>query len=285
MIERVGTDGDVQKAVRYIRELDGAVEAIGLGGLDRYLYIGGRRYVFRQAERLAAVARRTPVLDGSGLKHTLERRIIRRLASDPDFCLRRKRVLLVSAVDRFGMAEALVAEGCQVIFGDLMFGLGLPIPLRSLRTLDALGRVFGPVVTRMPISWLYPTGKKQEAIKPRYGWAYAGVQVIAGDYHFIRRHLPPFLHGAIILTNTVTREDEELLRHRGAAALVTTTPELGGRSFGTNVLEAAFVALAGERPPMRGWGRRVYPDESFYHYWIDRLELCPRIVRWSSGID
>jgi len=32
---------------------------------------------------------------------------------------------------------------------------------------------------------------------------------------------------------------------RGVAYLVTTTPRLEGRSFGTNVLEAMLIALAG----------------------------------------
>lgn len=269
----------------YIRELDGVVASIGLGGLDRYLYIGGRRYVFRTAERLAMAARRTPVVDGSGLKHTLERRMVKQLLDHPRVALRGKRVLLVSAVDRFGMAEALVEGGCRVLFGDLMFGLGVPVPIRSLRTLTALGSCLGPVVTRLPISWIYPTGKKQEVIRPRYGWAYREAEVIAGDYHFIRRHLPDSLHGAVLLTNTVTREDVELLRQRGAGGLITTTPELEGRSFGTNVLEAVFVALAGGPPAEVGHGRRIYPEESFYNYWMDLLDIRPRMIFWSSGID
>jgi hypothetical protein len=28
--------------------------------------------------------------------------------------------------------------------------------------------------------------------------------VIAGDFHYIRRHMPPDLSGKIILTNTIT---------------------------------------------------------------------------------
>lgn len=285
LVERIGTDGDMRRALDLIRELDGRAAAIGLGGIDRYMYVGGRRYVFRQADRLAKAARKTPVVDGSGLKHTLERRIIRQLASDPQIQLRRKRVLLVSAVDRFGMAESLVAEGCRVIFGDLMFGMGLPIPLHSLKTLDRLGRVLGPVVTRLPISWLYPTGSRQEQIRPRYEWAYRAADVIAGDFHFIRQHLPDALNRAWVLTNTVTRDDEELLLQRGAGGLITTTPEWAGRSFGTNVLEAVFLALAGSPPAVRGRGRRLYPDESFYGHWLDRMGIRPRIVRFEGGVD
>ena len=55
----------------------GQVDAIGLGGTDLYLVAGGRRYLIRQSARMAAAARVTPVVDGSGVKHTLERETIR----------------------------------------------------------------------------------------------------------------------------------------------------------------------------------------------------------------
>ena len=52
------------------------------------------------------------------------------------------------------------------------------------------------------------------------------------------------MDGKIIVTNTTTPEDVELLRARGVSHLVTSTPRLDGRSFGTNMMEAALVALA-----------------------------------------
>ena len=56
--------------------------------------------------------------------------------------------------------------------------------------------------------------------------------------------------GKVIITNTVTKEDRELLKNAGIYCLITTTPNFNGRSFGTNVLEAALVALAGRREPL-----------------------------------
>src|SRR5262249_58437977 len=71
LIEREGTDGDLRRAIARIAELDGQVDAIGLGGIDLYLVAGDRRYVVREAARMAEAARQTPVVDGSGLKQTL----------------------------------------------------------------------------------------------------------------------------------------------------------------------------------------------------------------------
>ena len=46
-ISRVGTDGDFERALSVIGELDGNVDAIGLGGIDVYLYAGDTRYAIQ----------------------------------------------------------------------------------------------------------------------------------------------------------------------------------------------------------------------------------------------
>ena len=67
--------------------------------------------------------------------------------------------------------------------------------------------------------------------------------MIAGDFLQIRKYLPPDLTGKIIVTNTTTARNVEELKSRGLHILVTTTPRLEGRSFGTNVMEATMLAL------------------------------------------
>lgn len=268
-IERRGTDGSVEKAIKLIRELDGNVDAMGMGGIDLYIAAGKRRYTLRAALPLARAARRTPIVDGSGLKNTLERRVVRYLQHHGPMPLEGKTALMVASVDRFGMAEALAQAGCRLILGDLMFVLGLPLPIRSLRTIDVLARVIVPVVRWLPISVLYPTGKNQEEQHERFPRYFAESDIIAGDFHFIRRAMPSDLTGKMILTNTVTANDVELLRARGARLLVTTTPKLEGRSFGTNVMEAVLVAVSGKRP------EQLTTQE--YEHMIERMGFQPRI--------
>ena len=244
-IERRGTDGDKAKAKRLFDSYDGKVDAIGLGGTDLYIFAGGRRYTFRESARLIATVRQTPVLDGSGLKNSLERIVIANLEKKGIISFSGKKVLLVCGVDRFGMAEALTAGGARVTFGDLIFGLGIEIPVYSLKVLSWLARVVAPIITKMPVSWFYPVGKEQTKRLERYPKYFAENDIIAGDFHFIRKYMPEQMSGKIIITNTVTQRDRELLEKAGVVCLVTTTPNFNGRSFGTNVLEAALVALAG----------------------------------------
>lgn len=269
IIERIGTDGDMEKAIQLIRELDGKVDAFGMGGIDLYLVAGGKRYVIREAKRLAAAAKKTPIVDGSGLKNTLERNVIPYLEKELGWRFAGKTALLVSGVDRFGLAEALDAAGCRMIIGDLIFSIGIPIPIRSLATLRFLAALLLPIISQLPFKYLYPTGKEQETVTTKYEKYYLAADVIAGDFHFIRRYMPARLPEKVIITNTVTAEDVELLRERGVAVLVTTTPEMQGRSFGTNVLEGVLVSLIGKRP------EEIRPEE--YSELLERLGFKPRV--------
>lgn len=268
-IERIGTDGDIGRAAQLVRELDGKVDAIGMGGIDLYVRAGNRRYAFRDARKIARAARRTPIVDGSGLKDSLERRVVAYLADELYMDLTGRRVLMVSGVDRFGMAESFSERGSNVLFGDLIFALGIPIPIRSLRQLRTIAFWALPVLTQLPFKLLYPTGKEQEAVRTQHERYYTWSEVVAGDFHFIRRSLPARLDGKVIVTNTVTAGDVALLKERGAARLVTSTPNLGGRSFGTNVIEAVLVALSGRCPG------ELRPAD--YLTLLDRLGFAPRV--------
>ncbi|MGI6584334.1 MAG: quinate 5-dehydrogenase [bacterium] len=269
IIERIGTDGDMVKAIGLIRELDGKVDAFGMGGIDLYITAGQRRYAFRDAKKIARAARTTPIVDGTGLKNTLERRVVSQLQETGLIAWEGKRVFLVSGADRFGMAQALVQHGAQVIFGDLMTALGLPLPLTSLSMLERVAYLLAPLLCQLPFTLLYPTGKKQGENSPRFEKFYREADVIAGDFHLIWKYLPLSLPGNIVLTNTVTAGDVEALRERGVGYLVTTTPELNGRSFGTNVMEGVLVAVIGKRP------EEITPQE--YEEAIDAIGFKPRL--------
>lgn len=268
-IERLGTDGDVKKAREMIASLDGKVNAIGLGGTDLYIYAGGRRYTFRESLKLKDCAPNTPVVDGSSLKNTLERRVIKYLAKEMGFSFVGKKVLMVSAVDRFGMAEALCDSGANLVFGDLMFALGLPLPLHSLQALSRVARIIAPIIVKLPIRFIYPTGKQQESSIPKFENYYREADIIAGDYHFIKKYMPARLEGKIIITNTVTAGDVADLSHRKVDLLITTTPELAGRSFGTNVMEGVLVALAEKSPEDL--------TSKDYEHLLDRIGFKPRV--------
>lgn len=273
-ISRVGTDGDYERALQLIGELDGNVDAIGLGGIDVYLYARDTRYAIQDGLKLMQAAHQTPVVDGSGLKNTLERETIYYLHNNTDLLPEGCKILMVSAVDRFGMAEALTEIGCDVKYGDLVFTAGMPYLIESLDELATIARKMLPEMVKMPFHMLYPTGKKQDTQDEdkvnKFGHYYHEAQVIAGDYHLVKRYMPGGLKGQLIITNTTTQEDVLFLKEKGAGRLVTTTPELEGRSFGTNVMEGVMLTLLG-----KAW-EDVKPED--YLELINQLDMKPRIL-------
>ncbi len=248
LLERIGTDGDMKKFGQMFSDLDGKVDAIGVGGADIHVVIENKRYAFREILNLIKGATKTPVVDGSGLKHTLERDTIRTLQRDGTINFPDENVLLVSAVDRFGMAQALVEAGANVIFGDFLFGLGLPIRLTTYSQVKTFGSLLLPIATKLPFKWFYPTGEKQEKRDPKYPKIFEQCTIVCGDWHYIRRYMPENMEGKTVITQTLRKADIELLKQFKARRAITTTPVIGGETFATNVMEGVIVALLGKKP-------------------------------------
>lgn len=130
-----------------------------------------------------------------------------------------------------------------------------------------------PIAGRLPFEWIYPTGEKQEVRDPKWEQYYEWGTVIAGDCHYVKRHMPTKLEGKIIATNTTTASDVELFRTMGVKYLVTTSPVMDGRSFGANMLEAALVAIAGK-------GRALENEE--LKELLDQLGFEPQLQELTS---
>jgi hypothetical protein len=269
-ITREGTDGDLAKAVERISFLDGKIDCFGLGGADLYLWRGKKRYIVSDALKMANAAKITPMVDGSDVKHTLEKKVIEKLARD-GIIQKGMKCLLVSGIDRWGMAEALSNAGLEMTFGDLIVALKINHQIKSLKELDNWGRILLPVVIKLPFKIIYPTGSKQESQqkKDRYEKLFKPNLIIAGDFHYIKRHMPEDMRDKILITNTTTEEDVEELKKRGVKYLITTTPVIDGRSFGANVLQAVMVCLLGKRPEDLTWDN--------YIELIDLMKLEPSI--------
>ena len=269
LVERIGMDGDVEKAHRMFLDLDGKVDAFGVGGVDLYLRQGDREYPLYAALKLVAGVKQTPLCDGRGLKHTLERRVFQ-LAGAQLGEVNFKQGFIPVAVDRPGLAEAVAEIAEKTVFGDLMVGLGLPLPIYGISSFKRVARVLLPIVSRFPMSMLF-YGSDGAEHKPKYVKYFEESDLIAGDFLFMRKYMPLNLQGKTIVTNTTTEENISLLKERGAEMVITTTPRYDGRSFGTNMTEAMITAYAGK-------GRRLSDIE--LNELIDELRLLPTLSRF-----
>jgi hypothetical protein len=267
-IRRVGTDGDVPKAKRLFAELDGQVDCLSVGGVDLYLPLGVREYPLYAALDLVKGVHHTPVVDGRGLKHTLERRVFElarpMLPAIPKF----RQAFIPVIVDRLGLGEAVSEVSDHVVIGDLMVALGIPVPLYGMKSYYRVARWMLPIVSHFPMSMLFYGSNKNEKYKPKYVKFWQESDLLAGDFLFMRKYVPDDLRGKWIVTNTTTEKNVEFLKERGVHMLITSTPRYEGRSFGTNMMEAAITAYA-------GLGRVLTKPE--LNKLIDELQLKPSV--------
>lgn len=249
-MERIGTDGDMQKATDLYTELDGKVDAFGVGGALLGIMVGNKWTPMYSVQPLIKNVRQTPVVDGTGLKMTLEKKVASVINDSLPGYVKEKKAFVAVALDRWGSAEAFMNDGYECVFGDLMFALGLGLPVRKRSTLINLANMLLPVLNRLPFSLLYPTGEKQNQRQPRFSEFFEWATVVAGDCHYLWRHMPERLPGRVIVTNTTTPADQDFFRSAGIKYLITTTPIIDGRSFGTNMIEAAILAALGRKDPV-----------------------------------
>jgi len=241
-IERIGTDGSFEEARRLFKKLDGKVDAFGLGGIDFTLRIGDYRCRVPVANKLIEGIK-TPVFDGNGVKHAIDAHALGYMTENKVISLIHKKVFVVCATNRSGMAQAFEDYGCDMTYGDFMFGLKLPLPIHSVKVGKIIAKFTLPIATRLPYRFLYPIGRSQTKHTPKYHSYFHEADIIAGDFHYIRKYSPDQLKGKVIITTTLTQKDIELMWSRGVSTLVSTTPEIDGRSFGSNIIEAIFYAL------------------------------------------
>lgn len=268
LVERIGTDGDLEKARQMYLDLDGKVDAFGVGGVDLYLRLDEREYPLHAALKLVAGVKQTPLCDGRGLKHTLERRVFE-LARPQLGDVRFKQAFIPVAADRLGLAEAVSTVSERSVFGDLMVALGVPLPIYGIRNFKRVARVMLPIVSHFPMSMIF-YGSDGAEHEPKYVKYFEESDLLAGDFLFMRKYMPKNISGKTIVTNTTTEENIALLKERGAKTVITTTPRFDGRSFGTNMNEAMLTAYAGK-------GRRLSDDE--LNELIDTLGIKPTVLQ------
>jgi hypothetical protein len=260
-IERIGTDGDMEKAAQLYKELDGEVDAFGVGGADLGVLVDQKWYPLYSVQPMVRFVKETPLVDGAGIKNTLENGLAPFIDAHIGDYVQEKKAFITLGVDRWGLTTSFLDAGYECVFGDLMFGLGLPFAVHSASSLKTLAAIMMPIAGRLPFDWIYPTGEKQEVRDPKWEKYYHWGNVISGDCHYVKRHMPNRLDGKVIATNTTTSEDVELFRLMGVKYLVTISPVMDGRSFGANMLEAALIAVSGKGRVLKNEELRELLDE------------------------
>ena len=146
-LERIGTDGDMEKAARLYGELDGKVDAFGVGGALLGIMLEDQWSVMHSVQSLIKYVKTTPVVDGTGLKKTLKKQVTRVINEELGGYVKEKRALVAVALDRWGTARAFLDDGYECVFGDVMFSMGLNVPVHSEKGIRNLAGLLLPLMS------------------------------------------------------------------------------------------------------------------------------------------
>ena len=153
-----------------------------------------------------------------------------------------------------------------------MVALGIPIPVWGIRNFKRVARLMLPFVSHFPMSMLY-YGSSGAEREPKYIRYWRESDLLAGDFLFMRKYVADDLTDKTVITNTTTLENLEFLKARGVHTVITTTPRYEGRSFGTNMMEAALTAFAGKGRPLTDGELNIL---------IDDLDLRPTVTQLTA---
>ena len=270
-VRRIGADGDVARVKALIRQYDGTVDALALGGVVKEFTLGKAKYPHYEGQEIAREALSTPTADGVLLKATLERWAVARAVAQEPGRFNYRRVLVFSGIERYSLAEALNTYNVELRFADPKIHFGLPITLNSMKLLNQYAKLALPYLADKPYRRLHPIGKgaKHDArLEKDCRWA----DVLAGDFSFIRRYAPRDLKGRTIFTDDPSPDEINDLKARGVHTLITMTPPISAeRPFvATDILEAMVLAVKGLRTLDEATALAVIADAK-WHPTVQRL--------------
>ncbi|MEZ5338934.1 MAG: hypothetical protein R3F46_11810 [bacterium] len=245
-------------------------DSVAMQGISSSFRIAGRTYEnehLRSQLRLDDYGGRFS--DGSALLATLERYIVQQAAEQLPFSFKRKSILFFSGLNRYGSAEVLSKYTKKLVFGDLLYGFRLGIPITSFSQLENSAPQLVKAVMQAPASWFWPAARRSKRMMPRFQMYFKRADIIIGGLSYFKRYKPDTLAGKTVFTNLRDERDLELFRELDVEHVVSLAPKISGVYTPVPVLEAAF-RLCGRDSENR-------EIEDFFLNLIHRMELKPEI--------
>ncbi|GAB4396785.1 MAG: serine carboxypeptidase [Anaerolineales bacterium] len=249
-VRYVGCGGDPERAKAFIREHDGKVDAIGLEGLPRSIQLAGNSRMHRIGEELFETATKTPIVDGSGVRASLESWSLILADRMHPGLFGEKRVLMVPGLNHDGLVRAFSRFTSEIRYADPVVYFNLP-DFPGIGAHQLAKQIANPTLEQLkdaPFRRIFPQPGTPGT--PRGSKAFEWADVLAGDVGAIRRYAPQNLKRKIIVVDWARREDLDDLRQRNAAVVISLIPLLegdGGLDHRSSAMvEAMLAALRSE---------------------------------------
>jgi predicted amino acid dehydrogenase len=263
-IKRIGTNGDYDKAVDLLVQLDAETDAFGLGSVklptpsnnNRLINIASSilDYVRDDSVKIAKIRSRlqTPVTTGDHLINVAYEWAIRSLQFEHTGYFNNARVLFLSGMAHYPMARIMAEYTENLTFADPVIENGISKFLHSFRDLELYAKGAHDI-----LKWV-PSKRLTSSAIPIKKWnthilkkAMQKAQIIVVPYHnfydYVGDCTPEELGGKTIITTTAYDDRIEFLKNQGVDVIIDTTPKLLKRVVGVNVQEALVIAALGKK--------------------------------------
>jgi hypothetical protein len=145
VLERKGCNSDLKRMVEEIKKADGNADMITIGGIHINYITLKSKVPFRDAKKLVKAAVKTPVVDGENFREWIEPYFVK-LLIDRGVIHKNQTVLFPMSANRLAMAKQFVDAGFEkIIYGDLVYDLGVNIPLYSLNAVNRIAAIGAPI--------------------------------------------------------------------------------------------------------------------------------------------
>jgi predicted amino acid dehydrogenase len=251
-IQRLGTDGDLEKAAELLLRFDKEADAIGLGHI-KYPYGIGPRYLNKKQHhkiRELGAQIQTPVTLGGALRDVSFEWALRYIEYKFGSYFNNARVLFLSGMYSYRIAKVMSEFTDNLTFADPLLENGIPKFINSLSDLEAYAHSAHEV-----LQWV-PSQRLTESVVPIKTWngyilrkamQKANIIVVPnyGFDDYLQNAALEELGGKTIISATVDDDRVAFLKERGVDVIIDTTPKILERVVAPNVLEALIVAALG----------------------------------------
>lgn len=280
-IQRIGVNGDIEKAAIEVLKWDKKADAIGIGNV-RFPYSIGPSSLTgkhdREIERLSQKIQ-TPVTSGNLLRDVSFEWALRFIDHRFNEYFKNARVLFFSGMINYRMAAVMAEYTDNLTFADPLIENGISKFIHSLKGLESYA--YG---THDILKWV-PTKRLSSSIVPIRHWnthllrkAMQKASVIVVPFYNFFDYLKDAgleeLGGKTVITSTAFDDRVEFLKERGTDVIIDTTPKILERVVSPDVLEALIVAALDLD---KG---RIHPDDLLEIISLQKMD--PRMV-YPSG--
>jgi predicted amino acid dehydrogenase len=275
-IRRFGTDHDVGKALDLLARWQGECDALGLGRVADHQLVGTRRIEDPTTAELEAAVCEVPVTTGARLRGFLDEWAIRHIQAHEQQCFTNARVLFLSGLANYAIAQAVSEYTHNLTFADPLLQLGVPALLGSVAQLEAYACLTAPVHRQLQAAWTTAPAAVRDA------WtglvlrrAARRARILVGPNDDLVALGRGALDRKMVLSSAISDAQVKELADRGVSVVIDRTPKLLERPVGLNVLEAMIIAALG----------RQHRDDVLHDEYLEvfgETKLAPRIL-YPSG--